>query len=178
MNSKFTADFSKPTILTAQNYGRKITVEIDHSDTDLDEIMDAVETLVMGMGYHQFSWKQWILDRADEFREEDIEDLNEWKTFDEDELRHSTDDKPHWDWDEESASKRMDVIGQNGNEGLHYDSDGFEDYQNDDEDIEWPKPNDVLIDAKKQYEEQLKKESKLLNKKTSVKKTGKKKTKK
>ena len=24
-------------------------------------------------------------------------------------------------WDEEENSKRMDVIGQNGNEGLHYD---------------------------------------------------------
>jgi hypothetical protein len=28
-------------------------------------------------------------------------------------------------WDEEQANKRMDVIGQNGNEGLHYTEDKF-----------------------------------------------------
>tara|TARA_B100000131_G_scaffold284809_1_gene293664 strand:+ start:24 stop:422 length:399 start_codon:yes stop_codon:yes gene_type:complete len=27
------------------------------------------------------------------------------------------------EWDEEESNKRMDVIGQNGNDGLHYDQD-------------------------------------------------------
>jgi hypothetical protein len=37
-------------------------------------------------------------------------------------------------WDEEEANKRMDIIGQNGNEGSHYvtneeaDEDAFDDY--------------------------------------------------
>ena len=26
-------------------------------------------------------------------------------------------------WDEEESNKRMDIIGQNGNDGLHYDQD-------------------------------------------------------
>lgn len=26
-----------------------------------------------------------------------------------------------WDWDEEEANKRMDIIGQNGNTGEHYE---------------------------------------------------------
>jgi hypothetical protein len=36
-------------------------------------------------------------------------------------------DAASWD-DEEAANKRMDIIGQNGNEGLHYDKDEFDDY--------------------------------------------------
>lgn len=174
MNNKLMPEFSKPTILTAQHYDRKITFEIDHSDLNLDEVMDAFETLVIGMGFHKDSWKQWIIERAEEYVEDDTEDLktklNDWKN-DEDELRHSTDEHPHWDWDEESASKRMDVIGQNGNEGLHYDSDGFEDYQFDEWDNETPeefKPNKTLIDAKEQYDAQMARENK--NKKNENKK--------
>ena len=36
MNNKSITDFIKPTIITAQQYGTKVSVEIDHSDTDID----------------------------------------------------------------------------------------------------------------------------------------------
>lgn len=96
MNSNFTKDFNKPTKFTAENYGTKISVEIDHSDLDIDEVMDAFQTLIIGMGYHQDSFKKWVLDRADEYNETDAEDLKEkleaWK-FDEESsdivLRHN-----------------------------------------------------------------------------------------
>jgi hypothetical protein len=110
--------FDKPTIIMGEQYGTKISVQIDHSDTELDEIMDAFETIVIGLGYHSNSWKQWILDRADEYRETDAEELKEkldaWKFEDDDDF--------FADWDEQ----RMDVIGQNGNEGLHYDEEGVD----------------------------------------------------
>lgn len=110
----FKKGFDKPTIITAQQYGTKVSVELDHSDTDIDELFDAFETLVIGLGYHQSTWKQWILDRADEYNEDDTEDLkqklSEWK-FD-------YENADSWFEDNE----RMDIIGQNGNEGLHYDS--------------------------------------------------------
>ena len=87
MNNKNITDFIKPTIITAQQYGTKVSVEIDHSDTDLDELMDAFQTLVTGLGYHDLAWKSWIVDRAAEYHEQDTEDLkaklNEWK-FEED----------------------------------------------------------------------------------------------
>jgi hypothetical protein len=70
---KSTTDFIKPTIITAQQYGTKVSVEIDHSDTDIDELMDVFQTLVIGLGYHDSAWKQWIVDRADEYKEEEIE---------------------------------------------------------------------------------------------------------
>jgi hypothetical protein len=83
MNNKSITDFIKPTIITAQQYGTKVSVEIDHSDTDLDELMDAFQTLIVGLGYSDTSLKSWVLDKADEYRETDIGDLkkalNDWK---------------------------------------------------------------------------------------------------
>jgi hypothetical protein len=73
MSYKSITDFIKPTIITAQQYGTKVSVEIDHSDTDIDELFDAFQTLVVGLGYHESAWKQWIVDRADEYKEEEIE---------------------------------------------------------------------------------------------------------
>ena len=93
MNSNFTTGMNKASKFTAENYGTKISVEIDHSDLTLDEVMDAFETLIIGMGYHADSLKNWIIDKADEHRETDTENLKEkleeWKFEDDDnELRH------------------------------------------------------------------------------------------
>ncbi len=65
--------FNKPTIITAQQYGTKVSVELDHSDTDIDELFDVFQTLVVGLGYHESGWKQYIVDKADEYKEEEIE---------------------------------------------------------------------------------------------------------
>lgn len=67
-------DFKKPTIITAQQYGTKVSVELDHSDTDIDELMEAFHTLVVGLGYHESGWKQYIVDKADEYKEEAAEE--------------------------------------------------------------------------------------------------------
>jgi len=145
MNSNFTTGFNKPSKFIAENYGTKISVEIDHSDLTLDEVMDAFETLIIGMGYHADSLKNWIIDKADEHRETDTENLKEkleeWKFEDDDnELRHHNsfwqgyeaskkDSEGYESMDElendffgqiDESEKRMDIIGQNGNEGLHY----------------------------------------------------------
>lgn len=88
--NKSIADFVKPTIITAQQYGTKVSVELDHSDTSLDELMDAFHTLIVGLGYHESTWKEWILDRADEYREEDSE--NEFEDLE----RASLTDLQNW----------------------------------------------------------------------------------
>jgi len=124
----FKTGHDKVSKFTAEQYGTKVSVEVDHSDMNLDEVMDAFQTLLIGMGYHESSFKNWVIDRADEYRETDAEELKEkleaWK--------FEADDDFFTDWDEQ----RMDVIGQNGNEGLHYratkeDEDEFskEDYE-------------------------------------------------
>ena len=77
MNSNFTTGFNKPSTFTAQTYGTKTTVEVDHSDLSLDEVMDAFQTLLIGMGYHENSFKNWVTERAVEYNETDAEDLKE-----------------------------------------------------------------------------------------------------
>ena len=127
---------NKPSKFTAETYGTKIKVKIDHSDLSLDEVMDVFQTLIIGMGYHENSFKNWVTERANEYNETDAEDLKEkleaWKFEDDDiELRHSylKDSEGYESLDElendffgqiDESEKRMDIIGQNGNEGLHY----------------------------------------------------------
>lgn len=140
----FRQGFDKPSIFTAQQYGTKVSVEVDKSDMDLDEVMDAFQTLIIGMGYHQDSFKKWVINRADEYNETDAEDLKEkletWK-FDDDNdivLKHQYEDREELENDffgsyDDEAEKRMDIIGQNGNDGLHYrateeDESEFDDY--------------------------------------------------
>jgi hypothetical protein len=114
----FKTGHDKASKFTAEQYGTKVSVEVDHSDMDLDEVMDVFQTLLIGMGYHENSFKNWVIDRADEYRETDNENLKEkleeWKFEDDD-----NDFFGQMDIDE----KRMDIIGQNGNEGLHYEDD-------------------------------------------------------
>ena len=45
MKNNSIADFLKPTLITGQQYDTKVTVEIDHSDTDIDELFDAFQTI-------------------------------------------------------------------------------------------------------------------------------------
>jgi hypothetical protein len=139
----FKTGFNKPSIFSAQTYGTKTTVEVDHSDLSLDEVMDAFQTLIIGMGYHENSFKNWVIERAQEYIETDAEDLKEklegWKFEDDDNtLRHAyiKDSEGYESIDElendffgpyDSDEKRMDIIGQNGNEGLHYDTDMADD---------------------------------------------------
>ena len=79
----FKTGFNKAAIFTAQTYGTKTTVEVDHSDLSLDEVMDAFQTLIIGMGYHENSFKSWVKERAEEYIETDAEELKEkleaWK---------------------------------------------------------------------------------------------------
>jgi hypothetical protein len=141
---------NKPSKFIAETYGTKIKVKIDHSDLSLDEVMDAFQTLIIGMGYHENSFKNWVIERANEYNETDAEDLKEkleaWKFEDDDiVLRHRylKDSEGYESLDElendffgsydAEAEKRMDIIGQNGNDGLHYratdeDEAEFDDY--------------------------------------------------
>lgn len=73
----FKTGFNKPAIFTAQTYGTKTTVEIDHCDLDLDEVMTAFQTLIIGMGYSNDSLKGWVLEKADEYKEDELSEKEE-----------------------------------------------------------------------------------------------------
>lgn len=59
--------------VTAQNYNKKISVEIP-SDTDLYDLMQAFKTLTIGLTYNSDNWKEVILQLAEEYRE--IDEMN------------------------------------------------------------------------------------------------------
>jgi hypothetical protein len=153
MKNNGIADFIKPTIITAQQYGTKVSVEIDHSDTDIDELFEAFKTICVGLGYHDSSWKNWIVDRADEYKEEAAEEaMYEPSPI----LRKVAEAYNTLLSEQDIAEKRMDIIGQNGNEGLHYDIDTDDDDYYDDygQRIE---PNEALKSAAKKYKKAINK---------------------
>jgi hypothetical protein len=188
---KFNPHYHKPAKFTGEAYGVKTSVEHDHSDLDIDQLMDAFETIAIGLGYHTNSWKQWILDRAEEYIETDAEDLKEkleeytLEDFKREEaefnLRHQYESREELENDffgnyDSESERRMDIIGQNGNDGLHYrateeDEDEFDDYgkriekdrvsfewgdEPEDEDLDFPEPNEELKDGYKKYKKALK----------------------
>lgn len=142
----FKTGFNKVAIFSAQTYGTKTTVEVDHSDLSLDEVMDAFQTLIIGMGYHESSFKSWVIERAEEYNEDDNESSMDMGTYEPTaelkkaveefvanlpKVNHNEEDTFFGPYD--SDEKRMDIIGQNGNEGLHYratdeDEAEFDDY--------------------------------------------------
>jgi hypothetical protein len=178
-----------PAKFTATMYGKTVTIELDHSDFDLSELMEIFKGLTIASGFEMSSWNDVIKSLSADIHDTETEDLkeklNEWKDEADDnewkDLRHNTtnDGLDEWkqkngfgsptgdsdvrkrynkdsegyesldeldeeffgktedyegqfkDWenetpiedDEEAANRRMDIIGQNGNEGTHYSFD-------------------------------------------------------
>jgi hypothetical protein len=44
-------DFKKPFKLTLEHYGTSISVEVDHSDVDLEEVMRLFRSLLIAAGF-------------------------------------------------------------------------------------------------------------------------------
>lgn len=167
-------DFAKPTILTGKQYGTTITIELDHSDTSIDEVMDGFLTIVKGLGYLDSTINEWIKEKSkdiyddehqivkdalrDDFQidwfndtDTDEEDCgcndnieNEWGN--EEEYDEYNDEEVDWTWNEE----RIDIIGQNGNEGTHYEATNGYGLATD-EDIEECELNEELETPLKDY---------------------------
>lgn len=160
-------DFSQPTILTGKQYGTTVTIEIDHSDTSIDEVMDGMLTIVKGLGYLDTTVNEWIKDKCKDIYDDEhqiVKDslADDW--FDEKELptecwcgsrercdciSEPNDNDEYNDfvdsnWDEE----RIDIIGQNGNEGTHYglatDEDMEECELNDKPHFDWNDDVDII----------------------------------
>jgi hypothetical protein len=141
-------------------WGKTVTIELDHSDFDLTELMEIYKGLTIASGFEMSSWNNVIKDLSAQIHEDETEDLkeklNEWKNEDDEneykDLRHSfgnwVNDSEDYDgqfkeWDnetpieddEEESNRRMDIIGQNGNEGTHYGFDWDNTYEGETNDI-------------------------------------------
>jgi hypothetical protein len=170
-------EFTQPTILKGAQYGTTITIELDHSDTSIDEVMDGFLTIVKGLGYLDTTINQWIKDKSMDIYEDEHQIVKDALNIDEDydgQFGDWENETPIEEPNEDESNRRMDIIGQNGNEGTHYgiatDEDieecglneaQLKDYKGvyveqphfdwDDEEIQWPEVNDTLKKSAKKY---------------------------
>ena len=173
-----------PAKFTATMYGKTVTIELDHSDFDLSELMEIFKGLTIASGFEMSSWNDVIKSLSADIHDTETEDLkeklNEWKDEADDnewkDLRHNTTNDGLDEWkqkngfgsptgdsdvrkrynkdsegyestdelendffgpwgsvEEEMVNDRMNIIGQNGNEGTHYDDEELV-WGNEDED--------------------------------------------
>lgn len=132
---------SKPTTFTAKHYDKTITIEIDHSDIDLNEVMEVFESLTIAMGFSKDGFRDWVKEMADVYTEEDTEEketfIKQYEyeqeqskvKFSDDDVRtiiNSWQNPPEPNENLKKAAKKykanLDFKG--------YEGDNFEDYQN------------------------------------------------
>ena len=77
---------NQPSKVSATQWGKTVTIEVDHSDTDLLELIDMFKGLAVGLEYSESSWRTVIKELGALYEEEDMYDLkhklNEWKEED------------------------------------------------------------------------------------------------
>jgi transposase len=75
-----------PSKVSATQWGKTVTIEVDHSDTDLLELIEMFKGLAVGLEYNESSWRTVIKELGAMYEEEDTDDLkhklNEWKEED------------------------------------------------------------------------------------------------
>jgi hypothetical protein len=96
------SDMSKPTTFTVKHYDKTVTIEIDHSDIDLNEVMETFESLTIAMGFSKDGFRSWVKEAGDVYREEDEEELYQPNQALKEaadrylNLRHNTDNFEHY----------------------------------------------------------------------------------
>jgi len=72
----------QPTKITAEQWGRKVSIELPNSDTDIHELLDIFKGIAMGLGYGESGWNVGIKEMAESIYEDeniDLKDkLSEW----------------------------------------------------------------------------------------------------
>jgi hypothetical protein len=94
--------FNTPSKFTGEMMGTKVAVEYNHSTIDFDEVIDAFNTILTGLGYHPDAIKEWIVDRAAEYNKEDAQsENNEWDVT----LQDGLEDEGDYFWEENATNK-------------------------------------------------------------------------
>jgi len=69
-------NLNKTTKFSVTSYDRTTTVEVDHCDVDMEEFLDIVKVLAIGMTFHEDTFKRGIIELGaqyeEEMREEDV----------------------------------------------------------------------------------------------------------
>ena len=100
--------------VTAKDY---VAASKEFEEMMLGKVDDALEQEKVNLAGQIFNGEEPPEEDEEDHIENDAEDES-----DEESEEESEEDE----WDEEESNKRIDVIGQNGNDGLHYDQENEE----------------------------------------------------
>jgi hypothetical protein len=72
----------QPTKITAEQWGRKVSIELPNSDTDVHELLDIFKGITIGLGYSESGWNNGIKEMAESIYEDEKDNskdsLSEW----------------------------------------------------------------------------------------------------
>mgnify|MGYP001357233693 FL=1 len=106
-----------PEVSPAENFINAVTAkDFVSASKDFEDIMMA--KVGDALDQEKINLASQVFNDEDPY-EEEIDDTEE-----SDEVVDNTEEEDsEEEWDEDESNKRMDIIGQNGNDGLHYDQD-------------------------------------------------------
>ena len=103
----YSSNTNKPSKFTGEMHGTKVVVEYESSGISLDETMDAFNTILTGLGYHPDAIKEWIVERAEEYKTEDAQsENNEWDVT----LQDGLEDEGDYFWEENATNKVIAIL--------------------------------------------------------------------
>ena len=75
--TNFKTGINKSTKFSVTSYGRTTTVEVDHADVDMEEFLDIMKVMAIGMTFHEDTWKRSIIELGAQYEEEMREEEEE-----------------------------------------------------------------------------------------------------
>ena len=125
------AESETPEVSPAENFINAVTAKDyvaaskEFEEMMLGKVDTALEQEKINLAGQIFNNQEPSEEDKDEYDEEDhIE--NDAEDESDEETEEESEESKEDEWDEEESNKRMDVIGQNGNDGLHYDEENEE----------------------------------------------------
>lgn len=78
----------QPSKISATQWGKTVTIEVEHSDVDLYEFMEMFKGIVVGLEYSESSWRTVIKELGAMYEEEDIDEALAEHNRDEEDLEN------------------------------------------------------------------------------------------
>ena len=122
------AESETPEVSPAENFINAVTAKDyvaaskEFEEMMLGKVDDALEQEKVNLAGQVFNGEE----PPEEQEEDEYDEEDHIENDAEDESDEESEEESEDEWDEEESNKRIDVIGQNGNDGLHYDQENEE----------------------------------------------------
>ena len=122
------AESETPEVSPAENFINAVTAKDyvaaskEFEEMMLGKVDNALEQEKVNLAGQVFNGEE----PPEEQEEDEYDEEDHIENDAEDESDEESEEESEDEWDEEESNKRIDVIGQNGNDGLHYDQENEE----------------------------------------------------